>query len=85
MSNPKELTEERNKQHGDWSMQSQLAHDLKETMRLGGYWSKLSAGQQEALDMIQTKVSRILVGDPTKEDHWDDIAGYAFLGSGRSK
>lgn len=31
----------------------------------------------EALDMIAVKVSRIVTGDPTYLDNWDDIAGYA--------
>lgn len=33
----------------------------------------------EALDMIATKMSRIMAGDPTYRDNWDDIAGYARL------
>jgi hypothetical protein len=28
------------------------------------------------LIMISTKLSRILVGDPSFVDHWADIAGY---------
>lgn len=34
---------------------------------------------KEALEMIQTKVGRILTGDPTHRDSWHDIAGYAVL------
>ena len=37
------------------------------------------ADQAEALDMIFTKVGRILNGDPNHIDSWIDIAGYATL------
>ena len=39
----------------------------------------LSDVQQEALDMIATKMARIVNGDPDKVDNWDDISGYAKL------
>ena len=32
--------------------------------------------------MILLKIARIICGDPTYADHWDDIAGYAMLGKG---
>jgi len=35
--------------------------------------------QWEALEMIATKLSRIVNGNPNKIDNWDDIAGYATL------
>jgi hypothetical protein len=37
------------------------------------------ADQAEALDMIFTKIGRILNGDPNHIDSWVDIAGYAKL------
>ena len=37
------------------------------------------ADQAEALDLIFTKVGRILNGDPNHIDSWLDIAGYATL------
>lgn len=37
------------------------------------------ADQAEALDMIFTKIGRILNGDPNHTDSWIDIAGYATL------
>jgi hypothetical protein len=33
----------------------------------------------EALDMISSKIARIVVGDPNYVDNWVDIAGYAQL------
>lgn len=35
--------------------------------------------QLQALDMIATKISRIVNGDPNYVDSWTDIAGYATL------
>lgn len=40
----------------------------------------LEAYQLEALKMICHKIARIVSGDPTYEDNWLDIAGYAELG-----
>ena len=36
---------------------------------------------REALDMIASKIARILSGDATHVDHWVDIGGYAELGA----
>ena len=33
----------------------------------------------EALDMIASKLARVVSGDALHLDHWDDIAGYATL------
>ncbi len=41
--------------------------------------SPLSATQRESLDLIATKIARILSGDPNHEDHWLDIEGYARI------
>jgi hypothetical protein len=40
---------------------------------------RLSQDQKEALDMIFSKIGRILNGDPNHVDSWIDIAGYAKL------
>jgi hypothetical protein len=74
------LTGERKSTHGNWLEQAALANQLKGAIRSSH--SKLTSYQVEALDMILTKVSRICSGNPDHEDHWDDIAGYAYLGKG---
>lgn len=53
--------------------------DLKDVMHEVDGWNNLTASQKEALDMIQHKIGRILNGDPTYDDNWKDIAGYATL------
>lgn len=41
--------------------------------------SSLAPDQREALEMIASKVARIINGDPNCLDSWHDIAGYAQL------
>lgn len=76
------LTRERKNTHGDWKTQALCANELKKTARCGPSWENMASWQQEAIDMILTKVSRICCGDPNEPDHYDDIAGYAHLGKG---
>lgn len=82
ISEPERLTQERKSQHGDWLAQSYKGNRLKAELRGSPNWARMPAHQQEALDMIVTKISRILTGDPDHPDHWDDIGGYAHLGKG---
>lgn len=77
-----DLIKERGKTHGDWSRQASTAYGLKKVMRASQNWDGLDQMQTEALDMIVTKISRILTGNASEPDHWDDIAGYAKLGKG---
>ncbi len=75
---PSAIIAERDKTHGDYRVQAKLAQDLKTRIRQEG--GKLSPQQQEALEMICVKISRIVCGNPNEPDHYDDIAGYALLG-----
>jgi hypothetical protein len=76
------LIDERHKTHGDWKSTSYIAQCLKRIVHqeLNTRTSELDEGQLEALDMILTKIARIVCGDASHADHWDDIAGYAMLG-----
>ena len=74
-----DLIQERRGTHGLWEQQAAAAQALKDTM-LANKYSILTVSQLEALEMIAVKISRILTGDPSFPDHWDDIAGYAMLG-----
>lgn len=74
-----ELLKERGAVHGDWKIQSAMAYELKRQVRLNN--ENLLPFQQEALESICTKISRICCGDPNEPDHWKDIEGYARLGS----
>lgn len=76
-----DLITERASTHGDFELNTEFMQDIKGNMRhkTGSKFGDLEAYQQEALDMIVHKIGRILFGDPTTVDHWDDIAGYAKL------
>jgi hypothetical protein len=73
-----EVLNEREKTHGDYRRTAAIAQELKTIINHcdGGL---LSAVQAESLDMICSKISRILSGNPSEPDHWRDIAGYATL------
>lgn len=77
---PVVLTNERKSTHGDWKVQSKLFMRLMAVMESAPNWSTLEAHQKAALINIAQKQSRILSGDASELDHWDDISGYAFLG-----
>ena len=74
-----DILESRGKAHGDWERQAATTHALKERFHDNAGWRRLNPQQKEALDMVATKIGRILCGDPGCREHWDDIAGYATL------
>jgi hypothetical protein len=63
--------------HGDFAETAAVAQTLKAAMRDRA--ASLPRAQREALDMIATKLARILCGDANHADHWLDLAGYARL------
>jgi len=70
---------ERSEKYGSFTGYCKYASQLKlviEESRLNGSIDALHA---EALDMIFSKIARILNGDPDYVDNWHDIAGYAQL------
>lgn len=73
------LITERGSRYGKFKDGAEIMQSLKDTMRNVDGWNNLTASQKEALDMIQHKIGRILNGDPTYDDSWKDIAGYATL------
>ena len=73
------LISERGSRYGKFKDGADIMQSLKDTMRDVDGWNNLTASQKEALDMIQHKIGRILNGDPTYDDSWKDIAGYATL------
>lgn len=71
------LLQEREKTHGDFRETAQLAQLLKRQLDYGC----LDARHAECLDLICTKIARIVCGKAKEKDHWLDIAGYAKLGA----
>lgn len=76
-----ELLAERAKTHGSFEDHARVTQTLKAYMAKENVYDKLNPRQCEALDMILHKIGRIAAGNPHYKDHWDDIAGYAKLGS----
>lgn len=70
----------REKTHGDFRIVADIAQNLKRVMRLGPNYGGMDNRQLESLDLIATKLARILAGDPMELDHWLDLAGYSNLG-----
>ena len=68
----------RDHQHGGMEAVGEISQHMKMAMRDGRNWESLTPGEQEALDMVAHKISRILSGaDPRDPEHWTDLAGYA--------
>ena len=70
---------ERGRTHGDYRDHAAVTQAIKDIYRGHKGWERLTACQRETLDMLAHKIGRILAGDPSHQDHWDDIAGYARL------
>lgn len=75
----KEILEEREKTHGNFKDVAHVSQDIKYSMENNDGWAELSAAHQEALQMIASKIARIISGDAKFKDHWLDISGYAQL------
>jgi predicted transcriptional regulator len=71
----------RGSNYGSFLGLSQVTQRLKAVAhQFAGQNNKtFDADQAEALDLIFTKIGRILNGDPNHIDSWIDIAGYATL------
>lgn len=72
-----ETLADRGKDYGDYDMMCLTIQSLKSVLHVSPGWAKLSPAHQEALDMITTKMGRVVTGNPNKKDTWIDIQGYA--------
>ncbi len=69
----------REQTHGDYRTKADTIQSLKRRMRCPDGWDNLTPYQRESLEMIASKIGRILHGNADEIDHWQDIAGYAML------
>jgi Domain of unknown function (DUF6378) len=69
---------DRKNTHGPYKTQFRVSQELKQVVHRNAGGLRFDPVHIEALDMICMKMSRILTGDPTFADHWEDIAGYAM-------
>ena len=75
----KDLLNERQTTHGDFTDNARVGQALKLILRNDPNWGKLHDVHKESLEYICGKISRILAGDPSFDEAWSDIAGYAKL------
>ena len=73
------VLEERKTTHGDYEDVAHTSQKFKRMFRDTLNWEWMDSEQTEALEMISMKLARILCGNPSEKDHWEDIAGYAML------
>lgn len=82
------LVTERGKTHGRFEDHAAATQDLKHTffqhsrLRTDRGQVPLTPMQIESIEMILHKIGRIVAGDASFADHWDDIAGYAKIANG---
>ena len=72
-----ETLNDRRKDYGDFVTLMELSQELQDVMRSRFGWTRLTGVQREALQMIASKIARILNGNPNLRDNWHDIQGYA--------
>lgn len=77
------ILNERQSSHGDFSNTADAAQKIKGVLRHTAQTSgvRLTPVQWEAVDLIATKLARVVSGNPNELEHWKDIAGYADLSS----
>ena len=74
-----DLLNEREQTHGNFRDNARCCVALQETVEQNWKGPKPTDIQKTALDYILMKIARIVTGDATHKDSWDDIAGYATL------
>ena len=81
MTDVTEVLAERGTNYGSFASLAAVAQAHKTLLycQLEERGKHLTPDQQEALDMIFSKIARIINGDPDYADSWVDIAGYAKL------
>ncbi len=69
----------RGQTHGDYTQMAQIAQIVKDALRSGPNWDKMAPHCRETLESSATKMARIVCGDFSCYDHWDDLRGYPQL------
>ena len=79
MSITDQILNDREQTHGAFREVAGYSQAFKNLMRTARNWNRLDVAQAQALEVIADKVARILCGDPSFTDHWQDGAGYFEL------
>tara|TARA_R110000822_G_scaffold8032_5_gene32120 strand:- start:369 stop:800 length:432 start_codon:yes stop_codon:yes gene_type:complete len=80
-SNPtiENILEDRGNTYGEFNGQAILSQGFKDNATKCDKWRTMHSNKKEALEMIMSKMARIINGDPNYKDSWTDIIGYAKL------
>jgi hypothetical protein len=80
-TNVDKILDERASTYGSFKDVAEVAQELKALIHthLNDIGKVLDPDQMEALDMIASKLGRIINGNADYVDSWVDIAGYAQL------
>ena len=70
---------ERGERYRRFPDNARTAQAIKDEFRETKGWHELDDYMAEALDVIASKIARILNGDPAYKDNWVDIMGYCQL------
>ena len=73
-----EILDQRGSRYGDFIDNATIAQAMK-MAAIGNVWADMDADAREAIDMICTKISRIVTADWRYVDNWRDIEGFAKL------
>lgn len=73
------ILKERDTRYGSFEDDAGMAQGLKSVLRSHPNYDGLPAPHKEALEMMCTKMGRIVNGDPMYKDNFTDIIGYARL------
>ena len=76
---------QRGKNYGDFTDNADYAQRIKQVFYDSRNWHSMPTYMQEALDLIASKLGRMLSGDPFYLDNWHDIGGYTTLVEQRIK
>lgn len=79
MANLNDTLNARGSTYGEFASQAKITQAIKRIVRDSPNRDKLTDLQTEALEMIASKIARILNGDTNHLDSWHDISGYATL------
>lgn len=79
MTNIDDLIDRRAPFNGDFSETARISQNIKAMFHDSPNWKNLSVIQMEALEMLASKIARVLNGDSEHPDHWLDIQGYSRL------
>jgi hypothetical protein len=74
------ILKERQKTHGEYANVAFVAQSIKNILRGAPNYHTLSLVQCESVDLIATKLARIVCGNASEPDHWLDGSGYFKLG-----